>query len=68
MGTTISSIIEDSGGRKFTFALIGVAIGLVLVYTNKITGQEYVTFFEVLGVTYVVGNVAAQFTPPPKDT
>jgi hypothetical protein len=55
---TLASLIQDAGGRKFTYAILGVIIALVLVIANKITGEAFLVFFSTVGGLYIIGNVS----------
>lgn len=59
-------MIEQLGGRKFLFALLVSVLGFVLVLTKSLTSQEYLKFLEVVGATYVLGNVVSKFAPETK--
>lgn len=49
---------------KFIFAVLITILGFVLVAIGKVSGQEFLTFAEVVGGTYVLGNVVQKFAPP----
>jgi len=54
-------MIENLGGRKFIFALLGVVLGFVMVMTGATTAKEWMGFVELLGGIYVAGNVVSKF-------
>lgn len=53
-------MIEKLGGRKFILGMTLVVMGFVLVLTGRITADTFFSFAEVVGGTYVVGNVASK--------
>ena len=54
-------MIEKLGGRKFMFALLGVVLVFSLVLTGKAEVKQLIDFIEVVGATYIGGNVVAKF-------
>lgn len=43
--------------KKFVFALVLSIMGFVLVILDKTTTDFFFKFVEVVGVTYVIGNI-----------
>lgn len=52
------------GGRKFFYALLVVILAFALVLTDKISADAFLKFVEIIGGSYVVGNVASKFANP----
>ncbi len=52
------TIIDQIGGRKFLFALYAMTLGFVLVLTKFVHADAWLGFINLLGATYIVGNVA----------
>lgn len=46
---------------KFIFAMAALICGVVLTALRIVTGQEFFSFVEIIGGTYVIGNVAQKF-------
>ena len=44
--------------KKFIFALVAIAMGFVLVLLDKTTSDFFFKFAEIVGGTYVVGNIS----------
>jgi len=55
-------MIEKLGGRKFIFALLSVLLLFVLVVLGKILPETFVNAIEIIGGTYVIGNIATKIT------
>ena len=53
---------ESLLSRKFLFGLLMIIMGFVLVEQGKIEVQFFFTFAEIIGATYVIGNVATSVT------
>ncbi len=51
--------LEKFGGRKFIFGILGVVLSFILVLMGKLNADAWATFIEVIGGTYVIGNVGA---------
>jgi len=45
--------------RKFIFAILAVILGFILVFINKVEPLDFLHFVEIIGGTYVIGNVGA---------
>ena len=43
--------------RKFVFLMLVVIFGFVLVLTGKTTADNFFQFVEIIGGTYIAGNV-----------
>ena len=43
--------------RKFVFSMLVVIFGFVLVLTGKTTADNFFQFVEIIGGTYIAGNV-----------
>jgi hypothetical protein len=55
--------LEQFGGRKFLFAILSTILGFVFVVTGKTTAENWFNFMEIIGATYVIGNVVTKFAP-----
>ena len=53
--------MDDLLSRKFLFAVMVVVMGFILVITNKVTVDVFFNFAEVVGGTYVIGNLGSKF-------
>ena len=49
--------------RKFIYAMLSVTLAFVLVCLDRVQAKEFLTFVEVIGFTYILGNVATKFVP-----
>lgn len=56
-------MIEKIGGRKFLFAILAVLMCFVLVLTGYTTADKWLQFVEIIGGSYILGNVASKFAP-----
>lgn len=52
-------MLDVLGGRKFLFGILLFAGGFSLVILNKVSGSDFLSFANLIGATYVVGNVGA---------
>jgi len=52
--------------RKFIYAVLVVILGFALTITNNVSAEEFFKFSELIGLTYVIGNVASKFAPETK--
>lgn len=59
-------VIDMIGGRKFVFAILLTILSFVLVILKIVESAEWLKFMEVVGGTYVLGNVAVKFIPEKK--
>lgn len=50
--------MNSLGGRKFIFTVLCLLISAVFVLMNKLSAEAFITFANILGATYVIGNVA----------
>ena len=50
-------MIGAIGGRKFIYAILVVILGFILVLLKSVPAIDYLHFVEIIGGTYVVGNV-----------
>ena len=55
------NIIEQAGGRKFLFAVGVVLIASGLAFAKILPIEKWVELVEVVGATYVAGNVGSKF-------
>ena len=53
-------MLDDVGGRKFIFAIVVIILGFALVITNRVGSDLWFNFVEIVGGTYVVGNVVSK--------
>jgi hypothetical protein len=54
--------LESLLSRKFLFGLLLIIMGFVLVEQGKVDVKYFFTFAEIVGGTYVLGNVATGVT------
>jgi len=59
-------MISALGGRKFVFALILITMGFILVITGETTVDSFFNFAELVGGTYVLGNIATKVVAKPE--
>jgi len=52
----------DLLSRKFLFGLLLIVMGFVFVEQGKVDVKFFFTFAEIIGATYVIGNVATGVT------
>jgi hypothetical protein len=52
-------VAENLLSRKFIYAILATVMGFVLVMVDKVTADVFLKFLEVIGATYVIGNVGA---------
>ena len=45
---------------KFLFCMLSIVMAFVLVIVEKIGAPEFLTFVNIMGATYIIGNVAAK--------
>lgn len=55
-------MIEKIGGRKFVYAILAVIVGLVFAILKIVSGEQILNFIEIIGGTYVIGNVVEAAT------
>lgn len=55
-------MLEKLGGRKFLFAVLVVVLGFVLVLTAHVGANDWLGFVEIVGGSYILGNVASKFS------
>jgi hypothetical protein len=55
-------MLEKLGGRKFVFAILVILLGFVLVLTKVATSDQWMKFVEVVGSSYIIGNVVTKFS------
>ena len=55
-------MLEKIGGRKYLFAILVVVLGFVLVMTGRVESKEWFGFVEVVGGSYILGNVVSKFS------
>lgn len=53
--------------KKFIFALVGMVMAFVLVLMNKTTSEVFFRFAEIVGGTYVVGNISDKINDTRKE-
>lgn len=51
--------LQYIGGRKFLFAMLAITFGFVLVLTGNTTADNFFRFVEIVGGTYIAGNVVS---------
>lgn len=54
-------MFNDIGGRKFIFALFVILLGFILVVTKFVDSATWLTFVNITGATYVVGNLGDSY-------
>ena len=52
-----NGLLDKIGGRKFLFAMMVSIFGFVLVLTGHTTAEKFFQFIEIVGATYIAGNV-----------
>ena len=52
-------MLEAIGGRKFIFGLLLLVAGFIFAILKMVDVHEFFTFAEVIGATYVIGNVGS---------
>jgi hypothetical protein len=55
--------MENLLSTKFIYAMFGVALAFVLVLMGNLTGEQFTNFVEILGASYILGNVISKFAP-----
>jgi len=55
-------MIDQAGGRKFVGFIIIAILLTILVLSNKVNAQEFITFITLNYTAYVVGNVSENLT------
>ena len=53
--------------KKFIFALVLSIMGFVLVLLDKTTTEFFFKFVEIVGITYVIGNINDKINDTRKD-
>lgn len=56
------NMLEELGGRKFLFAILVTVLGFVMVVTQVATSDAWMKFVEVVGGSYILGNVVSKFS------
>jgi hypothetical protein len=46
---------------KFIFAMVSLVAGLFLCFLGKVTATDFFAFAEIIGGSYILGNVAQKF-------
>ena len=46
--------------RKFIFAILVTVLSFVLLVLERVTSEQWLLFIEVIGATYVIGNVGTK--------
>lgn len=47
--------------RKFLFSILAILLAFVLVLQGMVKSEDFLSFVQVIGATYIVGNVASKF-------
>jgi hypothetical protein len=55
-------MVDKLTSRKFIFAILVVLLGYSMVMTKCLTAKEWLGFVEVIGGSYIIGNVASKVT------
>jgi len=55
-------MLDKFGGRKFLFALSVVILSFILVLAKAATADQWMQFVEIVGGSYILGNVASKFS------
>lgn len=53
-------INENLTSTKFIYAVMASLMGFILVLFNKVDAQAFLTFVNVIGATFIAGNVIAK--------
>lgn len=48
---------------KFIYAMVALLSGLALTFIGVVTGAEFFKFAEIIGGSYILGNVVQKFIP-----
>lgn len=56
--------MDNLKSTKFIFCMVSVIMSFILVIVEKIGATEFLTFVNIMGGTYIVGNVASKFIKP----
>jgi hypothetical protein len=48
---------------KFIYAIVALVSGLVLCALGIVSGEEFFKFAEIIGGSYILGNVVQKFIP-----
>lgn len=56
--------MDNLKSTKFIFCILGALMAFVLVMVDKLGANEFITFFNILGGTYITGNVVSKFIKP----
>lgn len=48
---------------KFLYAIMALVAGLVLTTLGIVEGKEFLNFAEIIGGSYILGNVVQKFIP-----
>jgi hypothetical protein len=52
--------------RKFIYAVLVVIFGFSLTVTGFVSAEAFFNFAEIIGASYILGNVASKFAPEAK--
>jgi hypothetical protein len=52
---------QNLTSTKFIFSTIALALTFILVVLGKLAAGEFINFVNILGGTYILGNVASKF-------
>ena len=55
----VVKMIDKLGGRKFIYAILVLVMSFALVVAGKLETQAFLSFAEMVGGIYVIGNVAS---------
>jgi len=57
----VNTLNDNLTSTKFIFAMFALFLAFVLVCFQYVTGEQFLTFVNVLGGSYILGNVVAKF-------
>ena len=52
--------MENLTSTKFIFCMVSIIMAFALVWVEKIAASEFLTFVNIMGATYIIGNVASK--------
>lgn len=55
-------MIEKIGGRKFIYAILAVLLAFGLTLAGQLKSADFISFVEVIGGIYVIGNLGTKLT------
>jgi hypothetical protein len=52
--------------RKFIYALLAVMMGFILTVMDHVSAESFFNYVQIIGGSYILGNVASKFAPEAK--